>query len=199
MRSRRRALLALTALLGAAATLLSVQTGGAAGGDDEVTIRWDITTVSGTPPTIRAGGSAPALAADGSRITFTGSGTFKPGDSGEVTGGGTWQTATASGTYRVRRLVAWHEAPGTLPSVVVDTIGRSADARAGLAVLQIRYSDGSGLGKLVVSCHLPIGSPDSIFEGITASKGFVDYFDPDPGTTIFHVLRDNGDDGDNDD
>lgn len=203
MKSRRRSLLALTALVGAAAALLSVQTGGALGGRDGSKIRWDITTV--TPgPTITAGGSAAALAVDGSKITLTGSGTFKPGEDDEVTGGGTWQTSTASGTltasgtYKVTGLVAWHEASGTLPPGANDTIGRSADARSGLAVLQIRYSDGSGLGKLVVSCHLPVGAPDSIFEGITASKTFTDYFDPEPGTTIFHVLREDNDDDDND-
>jgi hypothetical protein len=205
MKSRGRALLALITFLGAAAALLSVQTSGAGG--DGATIRWDITTVT-AGPTISPGGSGSALATEALplKITLTGSGTFDPGDDDEVTGGGTWTTfdedgqQTGSGTYQVTELVAWHEAPGSLPPAANDTIGRAADARAGLAVLQIRYSDGSGLGKLVVSCHLPVGSPDSIFEGITASKGFVDYFRPvAPSTTIFHVLREDeeGEDGDN--
>ena len=65
---------------------------------------------------------------------------------------------------------------------------------AGLAVLRIQYSDGER-GILVVSCHLA-GTPDSVFEGITASKGFVDYFNsqaPIPGVdanrTLFHVRQ----------
>jgi hypothetical protein len=45
-----------------------------------------------------------------------------------------------------------------------------------------------------VSCHL-VGTPNSVFEGITASKGFVDYWNreappPPPGNadrTTFHV------------
>jgi hypothetical protein len=82
---------------------------------------------------------------------------------------------------------------------VSDLIGNSADARAGLAVLRIKYSDGS-LGVLVISCHLfpgPSGipgSPPSVFEGITVSKGFVDFFDRvppvggvDANRTLFHV------------
>src|SRR6266566_712077 len=52
-----------------------------------------------------------------------------------------------------------------------------------------------GGGILIVSCHLPVGSPSGIFEGITATKGYVDYWDrvpPVPGVnanrTQFHVL-----------
>jgi len=50
----------------------------------------------------------------------------------------------------------------------------------------------------VVSCHFN-GTPNSVFEGITASKGFVDYWNrvpPAPGVdanrTAFHVVK--GDD-----
>jgi hypothetical protein len=32
---------------------------------------------------------------------------------------------------------------------------------------------------LVVSCDLPVGSPASVYEGITVSKGFVDYANPE--------------------
>jgi hypothetical protein len=60
--------------------------------------------------------------------------------------------------------------------------------------LQIAYSDGS-TGVLTVSCHL-VGTPDTVFEGITTSKGFVTYFSrvpPVPGVdanrTLFHVVR----------
>jgi hypothetical protein len=41
-----------------------------------------------------------------------------------------------------------------------------------------------------------MGTPDNVFEGITVSKGFVDYWNRDPDVpgvdanrTIFHVLR----------
>jgi len=66
------------------------------------------------------------------------------------------------------------------------------DTRAGLAVLKIAYSDGQK-GILVVSCT--IAGPPAVFEGTTATKGFVDYYNatyPDGtfGNTIFHVWHD---------
>ena len=48
------------------------------------------------------------------------------------------------------------------------------DFRPGLAVLRIEYDDGSH-GILMVSCH-GTGTPNSVFEGITASKDFVDFW-----------------------
>jgi hypothetical protein len=143
---------------------------------DGVTVRWDIihlTSPSGTP-TIDPGGHASATAEDSSKITFTGSGTFQLGDDGEATGGGTWTTSApaASGTYVVTGLIKFDVAPGSLQSFIVDHIG---NAHAGLAFLRIRYSDGSR-GVLVVSCHLAVGGSDAVFEGVTASKGYVDYW-----------------------
>ena len=66
-------------------------------------------------------------------------------------------------------------------------------------VVEIRFDDGSR-GVLTVSCHLPgttpVATPDSVFEGITVTKDFVDYwnrFNPVPGVdanrTNFHVLN----------
>ena len=89
-------------------------------------------------------------------------------------------------------LVGWQLAPGT-PFAIFDNIGNVADARGGLVILRISYDDGSR-GVLVVSCQL-VGAPDTIFEGITASKGFVDYWDreapPEPpanaNRTLFHL------------
>jgi hypothetical protein len=74
----------------------------------------------------------------------------------------------------------------------IDAIGNAADTRAGLAVMKIAYSDGAK-GLLVFSCS--IASPPAIFEGTTATKGFVDYYNalfPDFtfGSTIFHVIHD---------
>jgi hypothetical protein len=164
-------------------------------------IRWDIVSfTSFTPPTFGAGGKASALAQDGSKITLTGSGTFRTaGKSQDVTGGGNWQTfdkggsSTGSGAYVVTGRVRFDEAPGTIPAAVTDNIADKANARSGLAVLTVMYSDGSE-GVLVVSCHLPAGTPDTIFEGITASKGFVDYWNVqapvdgvDGNRTVFHV------------
>ncbi len=141
------------------------------------------------------GGVASALANDGSKITLTGSGTFERGE--DASGGGTWKTfslagvLTGSGTYKVTGFVSFALAPGTL-SGIVDLIGNLADARAGLAILRISYSDGSK-GVLAISCNLD-GTPDSVFEGITASKGFTDYWNrvaPVDGVnanrTVFHV------------
>ncbi len=166
---------------------------------EETEVRWDIIHfTSFNPPTVEAGGRSGALAEDMSNIILTGSGTFVVGDSEEVTGGGTWEVRdrdgnlTGSGTYRVTRLVRFDVAPGRPGPALVDRIGNVADLRAGLAYLRIRYSDGSQ-GILVVSCHL-LTSPGSIFEGITASKGFVDFWSRSgPNGTLFHVVPDSED------
>jgi hypothetical protein len=166
--------------------------------------RWDIISVDFATGTLSAGGVASAKADDGSKITLTGSGTFQTNHKGKVRGGGTWQTldatgaATGSGTYHVRRLVSFALAPGT-PPLPNDNIGILANNRAGLALLWIRYSDGSH-GILVVSCHL-VGTSDAVFEGITASKSFVDYWNREPppappgnaNRTTFHLLAEDED------
>ncbi len=181
--------------LGFAVLLLPLLTSSIAKGDQgETTVRWDVIHfVSFNPPTVEAGGRSAALAEDMSKITLTGSGTFVVGDSEDVTGGGAWEVRdrngnlTGSGTYRVTRLVRFEIAPGRPGPALVDRIGNVADLRAGLAYLRVGYSDGSQ-GILVVSCHL-LTSPNSIFEGITASKGFVDFWSPaGPDGTLFHAV-----------
>ena len=169
--------------------------------DEDLRVRWDIINTVPAPPApavVTAGGKASARANDDSKITMTGMGTFE-GTSGEAKGGGTWMvcnkaaTVCASGTYRVRRLVRFELAPGTPNPANTDQIDEG-QASAGLAVLSISYSDGDK-GILVVSCHL-VGTPDSVFEGITATKGIVDFWNreaPAPGVnanrTVFHVRR----------
>jgi len=162
------------------------------------TIRWD--TISLTFPggvgTINAGGSDFALAADLTTIQISGSGTF--GGGVPPTGGGTWATSgpsgTASGTFTVTGLVRFNAAPGSLPPGFVDNIGGPGTTRSGLAILTVKYSDGRR-GTLLVSCHQPVGSPTGVFEGITATKGFVAFHErvpPVPGIdanrTQFHVV-----------
>ncbi len=160
------------------------------------TFRWDTIsqTFPGGVPTLNTGGSDYALAADLTTIQISGSGTF--GGGVPPTGGGTWATSgpsgTASGTFTVIGVVRFTVAPGSLPPGVIDNIG--PNARSGLAVFNIKYSDGS-TGVLTVSCHLPVGSPSGIFEGVTATKGFVAFHErvpPVPGLdanrTAFHVL-----------
>ncbi|SRR5712692_11848607 len=186
-------------LFGAA---LFAMSGSASAGSKEKAIRWDIVSVDFATGTLNAGGIASATAIDGSMITLTGHGTFVPGDgfgNQEVTGGGTWQTfdpsgtPTASGTYKVTGFVRWTAAPGT-PPLPNDNIGEREDQSAGLVFVAIRYSNGS-TGVLTVSCHL-VGSPNSIFEGIRVSMGFVDYWNgkappAPPGNanrTNFHIL-----------
>ena len=168
-------------------------------------MRWDIVTfTSWNPPTFKEGGPTFASATDGSFIKLTGSGTFGPGAADPVTGGGTWETFTASrastakGTYTVTGLVTFEEARGALPATFVDQIAPIANARPGLAVLRVEYrnADGSpaGTGILIVSCHFP-GAPDTIFEGVIAVKGTVTYYDRaltmpgvDANRTVFHRL-----------
>src|SRR2546427_3411394 len=93
-------------------------------------------------------------------------------------------------------LVRWEEAPGSFPAAA-DNIGNPVNFLSGLAVLSIEYSDGSH-GILVVSCH-GAGTPDTVFEGITASKDFVDYWNrvppsgtptgPNANRTSFHIVQ----------
>jgi len=178
--------------------------------------QWDLIKVSPIDLTAYSG-EAVASAQDGSKITMTGSGTFGL-TSAHVTGGGTWliqdadgssdsdrsdrnvtgggtwliQDAagviTSSGSYRVQSVVRFDLAPGTFPCPPFgDSLGNCEDVRGGLLVLNIDYLDGSE-GILVVSCHL-LGTPSSVFEGIAASKGFVDFWKHESGATIFHIRR----------
>jgi hypothetical protein len=88
--------------------------------------------------------------------------------------------------------VTFAPAPGTPPPQNVDMIG-PGPGHAGLVTLRVRYSNGMQ-GVLTVSCHL-VGTPDSVFEGITASMGFNGFWSreaPSPGInanrTVFHFL-----------
>lgn len=168
-------------------------------------VQWDIVSLTAPPPTLNPGGIASAMAKDGSMITVSGTGTFVApadgaGSNSSATGGGTWETfapggdSTGNGTYWVTGLVRWDQAPGALGVPPFDNTGDPAERSSGLAVLRVEYSDGSH-GILVVSCALP-GSPPSMSEGISVTKGSVDYFQilsPVPGVdanrTLFHVLQ----------
>ncbi len=135
--------------------------------------------------------SASATAADGLKIIVTGAGTFVApagggGTSSAATGGGNWETrdasnvVTGSGTYQVTGLVRWERALAFVPSIPGST--------AGLAVLRVEYSDGSA-GTMTISCRIS-GAQPGRFEGVTASKGFVDFWNPTlPGPNVFHVLN----------
>ena len=162
-------------------------------------IRWDTTSLTfpNGVPTINPGGSDFALAADHTTIQISGHGTFTVAGA-PVTGGGVWATSgpsgTASGHFTVFGLLKFDVAPGSLPPGFVDNIGDPANTRSGVAFLRIGYEDGSQ-GILVISCHQPVGSPSGIFEGITATKGFVEFNErvpPVPGVdanrNLFHVV-----------
>ena len=162
-------------------------------------VRWDIIHLdpTTTPPTLSAGGVAFASARNPSSLSIklTGSGTFHPDDPEEATGGGTWETfsgntSTGRGTYQVTKLVIWQFS--TLQTATFnDQIDDGARAN-GVAVLRIRYSDGSR-GVLGVGCHGP-NAPDGTLEGVITSKGSVTYWDAqapvvgvDANRTIFHI------------
>jgi hypothetical protein len=173
---------------------MSVEAGGAKH------VRWDIISlVGGAPPgPLNPGGIASAKAPDGDTITLTGTGTFvapsgSNGGSDAVTGGGTWRTDSASGTYRVKELVTFVVAnrQSSTPAFI-DNIGSLTQRTNGTAVLRIAFSDGQS-GVLTVGCHGP-GAPPGIIEGIATTKGFKTYYeveDPvggvDANRTIFHV------------
>jgi hypothetical protein len=176
----------------------------ASGGSGNTKYQWDIINFDFATSTITAGGPASAFAtgSGGSthtgKITVTGHGTFRSnsGNPQDVTGGGTWQTfdetggPTGSGNYQVTGFVDFHVAAGSLPANVTDNSGVKADVRSGLAVFKIAYDDGSA-GVLIVSCDLPVGSPNTLFEGITASKGYVDYWERDPAVAGVNANRTN--------
>jgi len=189
MRIERKTYLAISIVL------ISVCLSGSAWTDQgETTIRWDLISVD-AQGNLKAGGQDSAADSLNSILTLTGSGTFEPGEAEEVTGGGTWTLGTSSGKYQVTSLVRFTLAPCTVPTCVsgfggTDLVGNEKDARAGLVVLRIKYSDGDS-GVLMVSCNLN-GTPLSVFEGIIASKGSVTFWNQAPNAannaTIFHIL-----------
>ena len=154
---------------------------------------------------ITADGTAIASAADGSTMALTGSGTFAvdqpprlegPRIGTGASGGGTWVLRDSptgafagaiigSGAYTVTEFIAFNLASGAFIGNVTDSIGTSSDIRAGLAILRVKYSDGSR-GILTVSCRL-VGTPQSVLQGIRVTKGFVQY--SGEASTLFHVLR----------
>jgi hypothetical protein len=169
-------------------------------------VSWDIISVSPVPLagqlTFNPGGVATAQTPEGATITLTGSGTFvapagQNGGSGAATGGGTWTISTGgSGTYEVKKLVAWEFGSPQLFLIngfpVIDNTGDTTERTNGTAVLTIEFSDGEA-GVLTVGCHGP-GAPAGIFEGIATTKGFKTFYNvPAPvgtvnsGRTIFHV------------
>jgi len=202
----RRAVLQIgagTGLAVAAGTLGARRRSARAGGP---TIRWDIVSLrpDGAGAGLFPGGEASARAISGERITFTGSGTFIPDVPTTVTGGGTAVVRSPDGavlfnlTFQVTRLLFWQQAPGSLPSASaggpVDHIADSANAHSGLAILAIDLSDGNK-GTLTVSCDLPVGTPNQIFEGIVANHAFAFFFDReapqdgvDANRTVFHEV-----------
>ena len=171
-------------------------------------IRWDIPSIdfATTPFTVSPGGHATAIANDGTSITLTGSGTFSSnsGRPQNVTGGGTWETfaedgvtVTGSGTYAVTGFVSFVLAPApNPPAPLINNVCSDCMVHSGLAVLRIAYS-GGGNGVLVISCNAPgEGTPESVFEGITVTKDFIDYWDrhnPVPGVdgnrTLINILQ----------
>jgi hypothetical protein len=199
----------LIVVTGAAGSAQKGPSGNHGNGQANTGMQWDIVSLNFATSTLTPGGHASAFAtgsggtAHAGKITVTGHGTFRSnsGKPQDVTGGGTWQTFDAagvsngSGTYNVTAFVDFDVAPGSLPANFTDNTGVKADVRSGLAVFKVAYSDGSD-GTLTVSCDLPVGSPPTLFEGITATKGYVDYWERDPAVanvdanrTNFHVLH----------
>src|SRR5204863_2771580 len=138
MKTRKLLWLALPVLAVAVMVPVTVTAGGAQH------VRWDIISlVGGAPPgPINPGGMASAMAPDGDTITLTGTGTFVApggdnGGSGAVTGGGTWRTDTASGTYQVKELVTFVMAkPQSSTPAFIDNIGALSQRANGTAVLR---------------------------------------------------------------
>jgi hypothetical protein len=141
------------------------------------------------------------VAAGGSTITLTGSGFFRKQPATArfsaiaAKGGGNWQTfdsagtPTGSGTYTVLTGPAFfQQTAGTFPASLTDSIGNAADARAGMMVVEVEFSDGDR-GVLGVFCSL-YGSPATNLEGSTVTKGTAEYLTiGTPNLTVFHVAK----------
>jgi len=165
-------------------------------GEGRGRVRWDLIQI--VDGCVSPGGSSSAQAEGETTIRMTGSGTF-PNVRNRcvrgVTGGGTWTVSSTdarclpgSGHYRVTELLSWTPAPGGQFPPFEDCIpgGTKATATAGLVLLRIKYDDGRS-GVLTVDCHLP-GAPDCMFEGITATREYVDFSHWLGGPTVFHFL-----------
>jgi hypothetical protein len=191
-------------LLGIATALVLSGVATIAGAADRITVHWTFITPNFTPPiTLNPGGSAQAIASDGSTITIAGSGTFVAPDgeresSRAVTGGGSWKivstSGTTAGTFVVTEVVQWGQSTAFAGFGLVDNVGNINQAFGGLAVLRVAYSDGSE-GVLTISCNAP-ADPPAIFEGMIASKGLVQYWNPSifKYFSEFHVFTGHGDD-----
>jgi hypothetical protein len=207
----RRQLLKAAGALGVAAAAFDPVKAFADEGEGNGRVTWDIIKVnfaSGSP-NITRGGHAKARSTSGpqtpiAEITVTGHGTFPNTDkcSKDVTGGGTWKvTGTTdaacfpgNGNYRVIELLSWHPAPGSLP--LPDNTGDKGKPSSGLATLRVRYDNGRR-GTLTVSCDLPVGAPACMFEGITASVDYEDFWQAEKpvngvegNRTLFHISSD---------
>jgi hypothetical protein len=186
-------------LVSAVVVVVAGVVGGNAIGRARITsVRWDIVRTNLQSGQVNAGGFATARAVDSSRIRLTGSGTFVPGEPQNVTGGGTFirfnpqGNEVARGRYVVKSLMYFRKAPGHLPRALTDNVANRRKASAGLAFFRVRYSTGR-TGVLVVSSHL-VGTPNSVFDGATATTRFTDYFKaraPMNGKNraLFHVRR----------
>ena len=163
-------------------------------------VRWDIQNVVFGPSTncpstvcFNPGGSATAIASDGSTITMTGSGTFTSpasgGSTGSVTGGGTWRVVPASGpitsgTYVVTELVSWLKSNPIAPAFCFPCGGSLLSSRSSLP----------GQGSLLSSCtplprlrrllsrghfigHVPRISKKSIIREQSAATSTIQYPD----------------------
>ena len=205
----RRQLLKAAGALGVAAAALDPIKAFADENEGQGRVTWDLINVNfanGGPTHITRGGHAKAQSTNGmhvvtAEITVTGHGTFPNTDkcSKDVTGGGTWAvTGTTdaacfpgSGNYQVIELLSWHPAPGTLP--LPDNTGDRGTPSSGLATLRVLYDNGRR-GTLTVSCDLPVGAPACMFEGITASVDYEDFWQAEKpvggeegNRTLFHI------------
>ena len=146
--------------------------------------RWDIITFNakGQPaPGGHAVATADNVGGSIASIVLTGSGTFDISNVSAVTGGGTFVVRNFpngairnSGTYQVMSLVHFEPNP-VVPGTTI---------LGGLAVLAVKYSDGSE-GILVVNCA--VNAPPQETEGVTATKGAVDFWSIQGGFTLLHT------------
>jgi hypothetical protein len=158
-------------------------------------VRFDLVQV--VQGTVLAGGTDVGKdAMSGDTIRMTGTGEFKPATA-DAAGGGTFihrrmnNTEVAHGVWLVIGFVSWTPAHGFFPPALVDGIGETSEASAGIATVHVKlFPSGATttpVGTLSVFCNLP-GAAFPIEEGISLTLDGSN-FEQAGGVTVFHIVR----------
>jgi hypothetical protein len=163
-------------------------------------LRWDLVSVT-ADKVVLSGGTDVGKAANGDKVSLTGSGEAQPGEH-KATGGGTFMHKTAlgalvaSGVYFVTGFKSFAKPGGSLAGLGlidgIDTLKHTTGGELTMSIHGIIDAPPAKKGGMVdavlgVHCELP-GGATTIHEGITLSVLGLNFVQ-DSGTTLFHVLE----------